>query len=221
MSTFGGSLLLLHQQIRKQQEIWQTGPWNMLTPQQFMGKLAKQLELDALGSTFSRPSPSTYPYSEFLPMFNESFFCFFSPKISSELLTSLHQPNYPQAISNSFRLSKPLASHKSPWPIFQPFLILPLQCPCPTGSSYRRLTLALILNQKGWNERASMGSPGRNGSLYWPCKQRIKSQWPLRLTKLPKWYSVFPLVSTFSRLWDHQIPDLWLHDCRTQLQANN
>ena len=46
----------------------------MLTPQQFMGKLAKQLELDALGSTFSRPSPSTYPYSKFLPMFNESFF---------------------------------------------------------------------------------------------------------------------------------------------------
>ena len=79
MSTFGGSLLLLHQQIRKQQEIWQTGPWNMLTPQQFMGKLAKQLELDALGSTFSRPSPSTYPYCKFLPMFNESFF-FFSPK---------------------------------------------------------------------------------------------------------------------------------------------
>ena len=62
----------------------------MLTPQQFMGKLAEQLELDALGSTFSRPSPSTYPYSKFLPMFNESFF-----KISSGPLTSLHQPNYP------------------------------------------------------------------------------------------------------------------------------
>ena len=39
-----------------------------------MGKLAKQLELDALGSAFSRPFPSTYPYSKFLPMFNESVF---------------------------------------------------------------------------------------------------------------------------------------------------
>ena len=30
-----------------------------------MGKLVKQLNLDALGPTFSRPSPSTYPYSNF------------------------------------------------------------------------------------------------------------------------------------------------------------
>ena len=28
-----------------------------------MGKLVKQLELDALGPAFSRPSPSTHPYS--------------------------------------------------------------------------------------------------------------------------------------------------------------
>ena len=55
-----------------------------------MGKLGKQSELDALGPTFSRPSP-TYPYSNFQPMFNASFF-----KISSGPLTSLHQlsPNY-------------------------------------------------------------------------------------------------------------------------------
>ena len=38
-----------------------------------MGKLVKQLELDALGPNFSRPSLSTYPYSNFQPMFNVSF----------------------------------------------------------------------------------------------------------------------------------------------------
>ena len=31
----------------------------------------------------------------------------------------------------------------------------------------------------------------------------------------------FPLPPTFSRLQDHQIPDLWLCDHRTQLQAKN
>ena len=73
---------------------------NTPTHQQYKGKLVKQLELDALGPTFSRPS-STYPYSNFWPMFNVSFF-----KISSGLLTSLYQPNYPRATSNLIRLSK-------------------------------------------------------------------------------------------------------------------
>ena len=73
-----------------------------------MGKLVKQLELDTLGPTFSRPSPSTYLYSKFWPMFNTSIF-----KISGSL-TSLHQPNYPRATSNSLRLSKTLTPHKSP-----------------------------------------------------------------------------------------------------------
>ena len=40
----------------------------------------------------------------------------------------------------------------------QPFLILLQQCPCSAESSYRRLTFALILNHKGWNDRAYMGS---------------------------------------------------------------
>ena len=40
-----------------------------------MGKLVKQLELDALGPTFSKSSP-TYAYSNFWPMFNASFFFF-------------------------------------------------------------------------------------------------------------------------------------------------
>ena len=80
---------------------------------------------------------------------------------------------------------------------------------------------ALILNQKGWNDRAHMGAHGRNGSLYWLYKQRIKLQWSLRLTKLPKWHSVFPLAPTFSKLQNHWIPDLWLCDHRTQLQTKN
>ena len=39
-----------------------------------------------------------------------------------------------------------------------------------------------------------------------------KPQWSLRLTKLPKWHPVIPLVLIFSKLWDHQIPDLRLHE---------
>ena len=69
---------------------------NTPTHQQYMGKLGKQLELDVLGPTFSSSSPFIYPNSKFLLMFNVSFF-----KISSGSLTSLHQPNYPQATSNS------------------------------------------------------------------------------------------------------------------------
>ena len=64
-----------------------------------MGKLAKQLDLDALGPTFSRPSPYTYVYSKFWPMFNASFFFFF--KMSSGPLTRLHQLNYPCSVQFS------------------------------------------------------------------------------------------------------------------------
>ena len=73
-----------------------------------MGKLVKQLELNALGPTFPRPS-STYLSSNFWPMFKESFF-----KISLGPLMSLYQLNYPRATSNSLKLSKTLALHKSP-----------------------------------------------------------------------------------------------------------
>ena len=55
-----------------------------------MGKLPKQLELDVLGPTFSRPSLSTYTYSNFWPMFNASFFQNFfrtAHKISSTNLS--------------------------------------------------------------------------------------------------------------------------------------
>ena len=69
-----------------------------------MGKLDKQLEFDALGPTFSRPSPSTCPYSNFCLMFNVSFF-----KISSGPLTSLHQLNHTWATFNSLKLSKTLS----------------------------------------------------------------------------------------------------------------
>ena len=39
-----------------------------------------------------------------------------------------------------------------------------------------------------------------------------KSQWSLRLTKLPKWLPVISLAHILSKLWDHQIPDLQLCD---------
>ena len=112
-----------------------------------MGKLPKQLELDVLGPSFSRPSLSTYPYSNFWPMFNASSF-----KISLAPLTRFHQPNYPWATSNSLKLSKTSIPHKSQRPTFQPFLISPPQHLWPAGSSYRTVMedwpLALILNQK-------------------------------------------------------------------------
>ena len=149
-------------------------------------------------------------------MFHASFF-----KISSGPLMSLHQPNYPWVTFNSLKLTKTLTPHKSPWPTFQAFLLSPPWCPRPTGSSYRRLTFGPYPRSKRLNDRVYMGAYGRNGSLCWPHKWRIKSQWPLRLTRLPKWHSVFLLTPTFSRLWDHQIPDLQLRDGRTQLQAKN
>ena len=95
-----------------------------------MGKLPKQLELDVLGPSFSRPSLSTYPYSNFWPMFNASSF-----KISLAPLTRFHQPNYPWATSNSLKLSKTSIPHKSHRPTFQPFLISPPQHLWPAGSS--------------------------------------------------------------------------------------
>ena len=42
--------------------------------------------------------------------------------------------------------------------------------------------------------------------------QKIKSQWSVRLTKLPKWHPVISLAPIFSKLQDHQIPDLRLRD---------
>ena len=74
---------------------------------------------------------------------------------------------------------------------------------------------------KNKSDRAHMGSHWYDGSLCRPHKQRIKSLWSMRLTKLPKCYSVFSLAPIFSKLQDHQIPDLRLHDHRTQLQAKN
>ena len=56
---------------------------NTPTHQQYKGKLVKQLELDALGPTFSKSSP-TYAYSNFWPMFNASFF-FFSKFLQNHL----------------------------------------------------------------------------------------------------------------------------------------
>ena len=48
--------------------------------------------------------------------------------------------------------------------------------------------------------------------LVMSTSQKIKSQWSVRLTKLPKWHPVISLVPIFSKLRDHQIPDLGLRD---------
>ena len=77
-------------------------------------------------------------------------------KISSGPLTSLHQPNYLRATSDSLKLSKTLTPHKYPWPTFQPFLISPL--PVPQEAVIEDWPSALILYQKGWNDRAHKGS---------------------------------------------------------------
>ena len=54
-----------------------------------MGNLVKQLELDTLGPTFSRLSPSTYPYSNFQSMFNVSFFKFSSRSLTNQIIHKL------------------------------------------------------------------------------------------------------------------------------------
>ena len=131
-----------------------------------MGKLIKQLELDALGSTFSRPSPSTYPPSNFQFMFNASFF-----KISSVPLTSLHQPTIHELLLTHSNYQK-LQSHTNPLdPHSSRFLSHPHDTPVPEGTVTEDWPSALILNQKGWNDQAHMGAHGRNGSLCWLCKQ--------------------------------------------------
>ena len=42
--------------------------------------------------------------------------------------------------------------------------------------------------------------------------EKDKTQWSLRLTKLPQWHPVISLAPIFLKLPDHQIPDLWLCD---------
>ena len=101
------------------------------------------------------------------------------------------------------------------------FFSHPLEAPVPQEAVREDWPSALILNQKGWNDKASVGAHGRNGSWCWPRKQRIKSQWSLKLTKLPNGHSVCSLEPTLLKLWDQHIPDLQLSDHRTQLQAKN
>ena len=56
-----------------------------------MGKLVKQLGLDAMGPTFTGSLSHINPYSDFRPLSNVSFFkmCLFSPGLPM----SLHQPD--------------------------------------------------------------------------------------------------------------------------------
>ena len=87
-----------------------------------MGKLAKQLGLDAMGPTFTGPPSHINPYSDFWPLSNVSFL-----KVSAGLPMSLHQPDCSWATSTSLQLSQassplwlPLAhvpaySYLTPW----------------------------------------------------------------------------------------------------------
>ena len=39
-----------------------------------------------------------------------------------------------------------------------------------------------------------------------------KKRWSVRLTKWSKWHPIISMALIFSKLQDHQIPDLWLRD---------
>ena len=203
---------------RKQRELWQTGPREHVPVSVIHGKTDGELELDALDPTFSRLSYSTYPYSNFWPIFNASFAKFLQDRLRAFTNRTIHElllsrSNYQKLRPHTNLLDPHSRFFSSP--------------PAPHNAAVLKEAVredwpsALILNQKGWNDKASMGAHGRNGSWCWPRKQRIKSQWPLRLTKLPKGHSVLLLAPTCSRLWNHRIADLWLCDRRTQLQAKN
>ena len=70
---------------------------------------------------------------------------------------------------------------------------------------------ALILNQKAGMIGPTWGLIDKM-ALYVDRAQRIKSQWSVGLTKLPKWHPVISLALIFSKVQDHQIPDLRLCD---------
>ena len=173
-----------------------------------MGKLVKQLELDALVHTFSRPSPSTYPYSNFWPMFNASFFqkflqdhlqVFTNQTICELLLThSNYQKLWPH--------TNTLDPHSSL------FLSHPHDSPVLQEAVTEDWPSALILSQKGWNDRVQHGVSLIRWLIMSTSQTKNKSQWSLKLTKFPKWHPVISLAPIFSKLQDHQIPELQLHD---------
>ena len=156
-----------------------------------MRKLVKQLELDA-------PGPSTYPYSNFRPILIHLFSKFLQDCLQAFTNQTIHKLLLTHSDYQKLQPHKNLLDPHSSL-----FLSHPHDVPAPQEVVTEDLPLALILNQKGWNDRAHIVSHCSDGSLCWPGKQRIKSQWSLRLTKLPKWHSVFSLTPTFSKVQDH------------------
>ena len=75
-----------------------------------MGKLVKQLGLDAMGSTFTGPPSHINSHSDFRPLFNEVFVFFFFFKASPGLPTSPHQPDCSWTISAAAAAAKSLLS---------------------------------------------------------------------------------------------------------------
>ena len=115
---------------------------------------------------FLGPLRQTYLHSNFQFMFDASFF-----KISSGLLTSLHQPTIYELLLTRSNYQK-LRLHRNPLdPHFSRFLSHPHDTPVPEGTVTEEWPSALLLNQKGWNDQAHIGAHGRNGSLCWLCKQ--------------------------------------------------
>ena len=124
---------------------------NTSAPREFMGKLVKQLELGALGPTFSRLSSSAYPYSNFQPMFNAPFF-----KISSGPLTSSNRTIHELLLTRSnYQKCQPQTPLD---PQSRLFLSHPHDAPVPQEAVTEDWPLALILNQKGWDDRAHLES---------------------------------------------------------------
>ena len=72
-----------------------------------MGKLVKQLGLDAMGSTFTGPPSHINSHSDFRPLFNEVFVFFFFSKLLQDCLRALTN----QTVHELFLLLLLLLSH--------------------------------------------------------------------------------------------------------------
>ena len=152
------------------------------------------------------------------PLFLLTLILTFSPCLMCLLSKFLKDPL--QAFTN-WPIHKLLLTHsdyQKLWPHTNPldphsslFLSYPHNATVPQEEVTEDWPLALILNQKGWNDRAHMGVSLIRWLVMSTFQTKNKSQWSVRLTKLPKWHAVFALAPIFSKLRDHQIPDLQLH----------
>ena len=82
-----------------------------------MGKLPEQLELDALGPTFSRLSPATYPYPNFRPMFKMRLFSkFLQDRLQGFTNQTIHRLILTRSNYQKLRPhTDPLDPHSSPF----------------------------------------------------------------------------------------------------------